>query len=119
MKKVFLLFALLVSVASSAIAVPPGAYASLKRDGNYGRTRVIVHQGGREVYLIDDNGKRYATLSVESETPSPEEPGVTIFKLRSVDAPVEQVYHRNAYWVDDDGNVKLNLEFISSILTRE
>lgn len=114
MKKVLLLMILLISVVSAAMAVPQGSYYDKR-----GNLKVVVRYDGKELYLVQRDGTVIMRFSVESETPSTDEPGVIIVTLRSIGTPVEVVHYRNAYWVGEDGSVYLNLQSLPNIVTRQ
>lgn len=51
------------------MAVPPGVYKDSR-----GRDKVVVHQNGKEVYLLKRDGMVYAWFKVVSENRSTEDP---------------------------------------------
>lgn len=109
MKKAILLIGLLISSVSAALAVPPGSYVD-----NRGRVKAIVHQNGKEIYLINREGKVYMTFEVISEDEISESKGTFVVR----DIRTEFTQRRNSYWVEN-GVLRMNLEALPSTVNRE
>ncbi len=77
MKKILSLIVLLISVVSTAMAVPPGSYYDKR-----GNLKVVVNYSGDELYRVQNDETVTCRFRVDAGTQYPNEPGVMIITLR-------------------------------------